>query len=168
MEMSHESRIGSAILERIESLWDSWSALLSVKQITIGKIGYLAVWLPEDVEQDVEETWKVSASEGFLLNSLAQYLIMSTVQDLLPEVEDGGCAPSPRPTAALRETLAELGLPYKSETSSLLSLPYAVVTHFPFRGGCEICHLQDHCPKGQGKAEDASILLPGFERKEGE
>ena len=166
MEMSHESRIGGATLERLETLWEEWSAKLSVNILQTGKISYLVIWLPAEVEEEVERVWQSSASEGFLVNTLAQYLCMSTVLEQLPEVEEGGCAPSPRPTESLRTALAELGVPYKSQDSSLLSLAYAVVTHYPYRGGCEICHMQDHCPKGQGKAEDASILLPGFERNE--
>ncbi|MBO4368765.1 MAG: hypothetical protein J5803_01495 [Desulfovibrio sp.] len=168
MDMSHETRLGGATLERLEMLWEKWSDLLSVKQIQAGKISYLAVWLPKQVEEEVEGTWKNSPSDGFLMNTLAQFLCMTVIQELLPEVEDGGCAPSPRPTQTLRKALSALGVPYKNETSSLLSLPYAVVTHFPFKGGCEICHLQDHCPKGQGRAEDASILLPGFEKSASE
>ena len=164
MLMSHEKRIGGATLERLEQLWEAWSFALSVKIIEIGKVSYLVLWLPAEVEEQVEKVWKVSASEGFLVNNLAQYLCMSTIQLVLPEVEEGGCAPSPRPTENLRQALAELGVPYKSPSSALLALPYAVVTYYPYRGSCEICHLQAHCPKGQGKAEEASILLPGFEQ----
>ena len=148
MNMSRETRLGGAVLERLVKLWGEW--------------------LPESVEQAVDEAWGKSPSDGFLINNLAQFLCMAAVQELLPEVEDGGCAPSPRPTSALREALVGLGLPYKSEESSLLSRRYAVVTHFPFRGGCEICHMQSHCPKGQGQTESASILLPGYEREEEE
>ena len=42
------------------------------------------------------------------------------------------------------------------------------MTHYPFKGGCEICHLQSNCPKGQGKSEAASVVLPGYERGAGE
>ena len=164
MEMSHENRIGGAVLERIENYWQEWSKLLQAYLIEIGKTTYLALWLPKSVEEEVDKSWKASQSEGFLLNSLAQYLCMSLIQMILPEVDESNCAPSPRPTQALRDSLAKLGVPYKSDTSSLLSLQYAVVTHYPYRGGCEICHLQDHCPKGQGRAEDASIVLPGYDQ----
>jgi len=166
MNMSRETRLGGAVLERLVKLWGEWLPELKAYEVGTGKISYLAIWLPESVEQAVDEAWGKSPSDGFLINNLAQFLCMAAVQELLPEVEDGGCAPSPRPTSALRE--AGLGLPYKSEESSLLSRRYAVVTHFPFRGGCEICHMQSHCPKGQGQTESASILLPGYEREEEE
>ncbi len=164
MTMSHETRLGGAVLQRLVDLWGQWLPKLKVCEISTGKIAYLAVWLPEDVEGFVDAAWEKSASDGFMVNNLAQFMCMAAVQELLPEVESAGCAPSPRPTAALRAALAGLGLEYR-EGAATLSRRYAVVTHYPFRGGCEICHLQDQCPKGQGQAESASVLLPGYEPK---
>lgn len=161
--MSQETRLGGAVLERLVELWGQWLPQLKVCEIKTGKISYLAVWLPEEVEVEVDEAWGKSASDGFMINNLAQFMCMSTVQAILPQVEDAGCAPSPRPTEALRAVLADLGLEYKAG-GKMLDRRYAVVTHFPFRGGCEICHLQSECPKGQGQAESSSILLPGYER----
>lgn len=160
--MSQETRLGGAVLERLVELWGQWLPQLKVREITTGKISYLAIWLPGEVEVEVDEAWGKSASDGFMINNLAQFMCMSAVQTILPQVEDAGCAPSPRPTEALRTALADLGLEYKPG-GTLLARRYAVVTHFPFRGGCEICHLQAQCPKGQGQAESASILLPGYE-----
>ncbi|MBQ7456153.1 MAG: hypothetical protein IJS54_00875 [Desulfovibrio sp.] len=164
MMMSHESRIGGATLERLEQCWETWCESLNVRIVTIGSLSYLVVWLPKAVEDEIERVWKAQAQEGFLLNSLAQFLCMQSIGEFLPEVEEGGCAPAPRPSKELRATMEELGVPYKNDTSFLLSLQFAVVTHYPYQGGCEICHLQDHCPKGMGKAEEASVLLPGFEK----
>lgn len=164
MAMSHETRLGGAVAERLAKLWEQWLPLLRVCEIHAGKIAYLAVWLPEDVEQEVDAAWEHSATDGFMVNNLAQFLCMTAVEELLPQVADGGCAPSPRPTDALRAALASQGLAYR-EHSTVLSLRYAVVTHYPFRGGCEICHLQAQCPKGQGQSESASVLLPGYERE---
>ena len=45
---------------------------------------------------------------------------------------------------------------------AVLNRRFAVVTFYPFRGGCEICHLQAHCPKGNGET-GTSVLLPGYE-----
>ena len=48
---------------------------------------------------------------------------------------------------------------------NIVKMPrFALVTHYPFKGGCEICHLQSNCPKGQGKSEAASVVLPGYEQ----
>ena len=165
MEMSHETRLGGAVLERLVALWGEWLPTLRVCEIVAGKISYLAVWLPESVEKTVDAAWEKSASDGFMVNSLAQYMCMAAVQEMLPQVEEGGCAPSPRPTESLCAALASQGLFYRKDTP-ILEARYAVVTHYPFRGGCEICHLQAQCPKGQGQAESASVLLPGYEREE--
>ena len=162
MTMSHETRLGGAVLQRLVDLWGQWLPKLKVCEISTGKIAYLAVWLPEEVEELVDAAWEKSASDGFMVNNLAQFMCMAAVQELLPEVENAGCAPSPRPTEALRAAVAGLGLEYR-EGAATLARRYAVVTHYPFRGGCEICHLQDQCPKGQGQAESASVLLPGYE-----
>ena len=63
----------------------------------------------------------------------------------------------------LQTVLAGLGLEYK-EGQPTLNRRFALVTHYPFKGGCEICHLQSNCPKGQGKSEAASVVLPGYEQ----
>ena len=64
----------------------------------------------------------------------------------------------------LREALEAEGIPYTNDKDPILSRRYAVVTHYPFKGGCEICVLQSNCPKGQGQMEAASVVLPGYER----
>lgn len=163
--LSRETRLGAGAAERLAWLWCQWLELLKVREVSMGEISWLAVWLPENVEDLVDETWGKSPSEGYMVNSLAQFMCMSSVQELLPQVADGACAPSPRPAQALREALAGIGIPYKEDTP-LLSRRYAVVTHYPYRGGCEICYLQSRCPKGQGQAESAGIVLPGYEREE--
>lgn len=168
MALSQEKRLGGAVLERLLDQWEAWQPRLRACRITSGGASWLAVWLPEEVETAVDEAWAQSPSDGFLLNTLAQYLCMSAIQDRLPQVAAGGCAPSPKPTSELRTVLAELGLPYKGEDSALLGRRYAVLTYFPFKGGCEVCHMRPLCPKGQGRGENASIVLPGHERDQGD
>ncbi|MDR2573313.1 MAG: hypothetical protein LBC94_03020 [Desulfovibrio sp.] len=163
MALSRESRLGGAVAERLAGLWEQWLPLLQIHEINGGKISWLAVWLPESVEAQVDESWASSPSEGWLVNTLAQFMCMSAVQELLPEVEAARCAPSPRPTDALRNALAQLGVPYKQH-SAMLSRRYALVTLYPYRGGCEICHLQSDCPKTCGGGETLSMVLPGYEK----
>lgn len=167
MTLSQESRLGGATLERLCKLWEEWMPQLRVCEIKTAKISYLAVWLPESVERQVDAAWEKSPSDGWQDNNLAQYMCMAAVQEVLPQVEDAGCAPAPRPTEALREALSGLGLEYR-EDAPTLNRRFALVTHYPFKGGCEICHLQSNCPKGQGKNEAASVVLPGYERGAGE
>ena len=72
MELSKETELSGPVMDRIVELWDRWFQMLSVYKITCGKITYLAVWLPEEVETYIDETWDKTPSEGFLANSLAQ------------------------------------------------------------------------------------------------
>ncbi len=166
MNLSHETRLGGAQLERLAEFWNKWLAKLCVKELNLAKRAYLAVWLPEEIETEVDAVWSKSASEGFLFNNLAQYLCMATIQELIPEVDSAGCAPSPIVNDDLRKILAEAGLPCKNTDSVNLSLRYAVLTYFPFKGGCEICQMRKQCPKGNGLSQELSIVLPGHEREE--
>lgn len=162
MTLCQESRLGGAVLERLVRLWGEWLPELKVVEIGAGKISYLAVWLPESVEQAVDARWEQAPSDGWQDNNLAQFMCMCAVKEMLPEVEDAGCAPAPRPTETLKQALAGLGLEYKANQSTL-NRRFALVTHYPFKGGCEICHLQEHCPKAQGQGPSTSVLLPGYE-----
>ena len=68
-----------------------------------------------------------------------------------------------RPTESLRRALESFGLKYR-EDLPVLERRFAVVTLYPFRGGCEICYLQKDCPKGSGSGDaDQSVVLPGYE-----
>jgi len=163
MSMSQETRLGGAVTERLMQLWGQWIPEAHALHINMDSDAYLAVWLNEQVEKDVDKVWDQSPADAYLYNALAQVLCMSIVHGILPEVQDAGCAPAPSTTDKLRAALAAEGLSYTP--SGTLARRYAVVTHYPFRGGCEICTLQHACPKAQGTGEAASILLPGYERE---
>ncbi len=163
MRNSQETRIGGEMFDRFLSMWEAWKEELQVYTVDTGKVKYLVTWLPESVEESIDSSWADSPSKAYADNALAQTLCMSAVHQLLPDVESAGCAPAPRPTDTLRAALTELGMPYKEDGPSL-SRRFAVVTHFPFKGACEICFLQKDCPKGQGQAGASSLLLPGYER----
>jgi len=162
MSMSGETRLGGAVTERLMGLWEQWVPQAHAMRITTEPIEYLAVWLNENVEEDVDKAWDQSPSDAYLYNTLAQVLCMSTVYSILPEVQDAGCAPAPRVTDKLRAALDAEGLPYTP--SGTLARRYAVVTHYPFKGGCEICSLEQACPRAQGGG-GSSVLLPGYERE---
>ena len=163
MSVSRETRLGGAVTERLMQLWEQWIPEAHALRIRADSMEYLAVWLNEKVEEDVDRAWDQSPSDAYLYNALAQVLCMSAVHGILPEVQDAGCAPAPRVTDRLRAALSAEGLPYAP--SGTPARRYAVVTHYPFKGGCEICSLQHACPKAQGSGEEGSILLPGYERE---
>ncbi len=164
MRTAQETRIGGQAMERITALWQDWVTKIQARTIDTGKVKYLAVWLPESVEDAIDTAWAESPSQAYLDNSVAQTLCMEAVHSVLPQVQDAGCAPAPRPTDTLRAALQEAGIPYKDK-GPILSRLYGVVTHYPFKGACEICSLQQECPKGQGQGGAASVVLPGFERE---
>lgn len=164
MSTSQETRIGGDLMDGLSDAWDRWVPHARVKHIEVEKGGYLLAWLDETVEDDVDDKWEESPSEAFMYNALAQVMVMGLVHSLLPEVEDAGCAPAPRPTDELADALDEIGVPYAVMGEPGLSRRFGVVTHYPFRGGCEICMLQKDCPKASGGGGGHSVTLPGFEK----
>lgn len=161
MNFSKESRLDSATLEKLAIKWEEWSKLLQAVCITEGKDSWLAVWLPEEVANAIDGAWSQLPSQGFMLNNLAQYLIMTAVGVLLPQTDMLGCAPTPKSAPVLRESLQKLGL--ASEDGALINR-YAVVTFYPFIGGCEVCAFSGNCPKLTSTDGFTDIVLPGYEK----
>ena len=162
MTVSQETRVGADIMDRLTTMWERWQPHAHALKIADGNKAYLLVWLGSQVEDDVDDAWENTPSEAFLLNALAQVMCMGLVHAILPEVEEMGCAPAAPRSTVLAKALEEAGVPYASEREIALSRRYAVVTHMPFRGGCEICALRDACPKANGDGPH-SIVLPGHE-----
>lgn len=163
MNFVHESKISSEALEHFLGKWETWAKTIRAVQIKSGKNSWVAIWLPEEVEKEIDNTWETSPTEGFLFNGLAQYMCMNLVEQLIPEAAGGGCAPSPELALPLSRALSALGLSVSGDESHL-ARRYAILTHYPFRGGCEICSLQENCPKGSVGHEYAQVVLPGYER----
>lgn len=161
--VSEESRISGDLMKELGDVWDRWLPHARVRHIETEKGGYLVAWLDETVEEDVDDKWEEAPSEAFMYNALAQVMSMGLVHALLPEVEDAGCAPAPRPTDELADALEELAVPYLVMGEPGLGRRFAVVTHYPFKGGCEICMLQKDCPKAGGGGA-RTVTLPGFEQ----
>lgn len=162
LNISQETRIGGDLMQSLSAAWERWLPHAGARHIETEQGGYLLAWLDESVEEDVDERWEEAPSEAFLFNSLAQVMLMGIVHSLVPEVEEAGCAPAPQPTASLAEALEAEGTPYTAEGAPGLNRRYAVVTYYPFRGGCEICTLQQDCPKAGGRGL-LSVTLPGHE-----
>ena len=169
MLTSQETRMGGEVMERLMTRFKEWTPSLFAHKLSADGREYLLVHLDETVESAVDALWQASPSEAFRLNALAQTLCMTVVHDLVPDVQDAGCAPAPAPTPALAKALADLGVPYSNDGPTL-SRRFAVLTAMPFKGGCETCSLLRNCPKGQGTPNGScssgdvkSIVLPGHE-----
>lgn len=161
---AHESKISSDLLKSLLDKWEEWSKKLKSEQIKHNTGSWLVLWLPEEVEKNIDDVWDKSPGEGLLFNSLANYLCMTAIQEIMPQILDGGCAPAPHFTRPLREELTKLGLMDINAKSDNLNRRFAILTNYPFKGGCEICSLQEECPKLKGQMDGVSIVLPGHEK----
>lgn len=162
MATSQETRIGGEVMDELADTWDRWLPHARARHIKTASGGYLLAWLGETIEDDVDDQWEEAPSKAFLFNALAQVMCMGIVHSLLPEVENVGCAPAPSPSDELAEALEQEGVPYLHIGEPGLSRRFAVVTYYPFRGGCELCALRSSCPKLNG-TKDMSVTLPGHE-----
>ncbi len=164
LSISQETRVGGAMMEQLSAAWERWVPQAHAQQVTTADGSYLLVWLGDIVESDVDEKWDSSPSEAFLYNALAQVMCMGLVHSLVPEVEDAGCAPAPKPTELLAQAIATEGISYLTPGEPALSRRFGVLTHYPYQGGCELCALYTHCPKAGGtQCGPAGVVLPGFE-----
>lgn len=160
---SQETRIGGDLMDNLAEAWERWLPHAKARHIETAQGGFLLAWLGEAVEEEVDDKWEETPSEAFMYNALAQVMCMGIVHSLMPEVEDAGCAPAPKPTDALADALEAEGVPYLVPGEPGLERRFAVVTPYPFRGGCEICMLRQQCPKAGGGGGDMSVTLPGHE-----
>lgn len=148
MELAGQSRVEQSLLAQLQERWNRWrDQHLKVRKLlpefASGDKGYLLVWLDKAVEDEIEEDWQTSPKLGMAAHNLAICLVMASAQSLVPEMMAGACAPLPRPDKAMRSQLKRLGLEWHSE--GRVDRNYAVLTHHPYAGGCEICLMKDTC-----------------------
>ena len=161
LALSNEGRLDGAAMRKIMQQWEAWQAHAHACTIGVQGASYALAWLTQEVERETEDAWRASPSEGFLLNVLAQMLVMELIAELSPETAEFGCAPAPFLDAALCAALAAEGVAY---TEAGLSRRYAVLTAIPFVGGCEVCRLEPDCPKRRS-VETNTVVLSGSSRE---
>lgn len=142
--LAQVDEVGPQEMLAVLETWEKWLPSLKIYMLGERK-GHVLVYLEKDVEDQVDEIWKASPSEGFKHEAIAQTMIMGTLKALMPELGEKGCAPVPEPTKPLRRTLERLGLDLQE--SGALNRKYATITPYPHRYGCERCHLKDSCIK---------------------
>jgi hypothetical protein len=147
MQISQSKRLEGDDIDLMAEYWARWMPHLRVQRLTAGKIQYLLVWLDEPVEKELDAMWESSPGDAFTLGIVAQALPMGAVRDTLPDVAAVGCAPVPKPTDNLLRALDKAGVPWEADNT--LGRQFAMLTHYPFKGGCAICHLNDSCPNAK-------------------
>lgn len=154
--LAQVDEIGPQEMLSVLGTWEKWRLNLKVYQLGACK-GHVLVYLEKKVEDEVDEIWKASPSEGFKHEAIAQTMIMGTLKALMPELGEKECAPVPEPTKPLRRTLEKLGLDLQE--SGAMNRKYATLTPYPHRYGCERCHLKDSCIKNMNL--DLSSIMKG-------
>lgn len=154
-ELNGTTRIEHSLMESLEKYWNEWLPHLNVytlKQPEEGKgTDFLLLYLDEAVENAVEDIWQDTPTEGLAHHNLAITLVMAAARSLLPELEEGKCAPLPKPGEAALEAFEALGLTWNQEGT--VNRQYAVFTPFPYSGGCDVCYLEETCPKSQTRKQ---------------
>jgi len=148
MDIAGETKIDQEIMDEFEPFWDKW-AKENLKAYEInnpeGEGKFVLIYLDQAVDDTIEGVWQDSPTHGLLFHALAITMVMSTAQGFVPELHDGQCAPLPRPGEGMLGAFKELGLTWNDEGT--INLKYAVLTPYPYNGGCEICYMSDTCPK---------------------
>jgi len=123
-----------------------WTTLLRSARIESAEGLVLALWLPVEVEVEVDQAQTCGPALGLLLHRLASRLLMAAIAQLKPELAAHGCAPLPAMTPELVQALAALGL---ATAQGLPIRRYALFTpdsHAVPATGCAACSLRAGCP----------------------
>lgn len=142
--LAQKEELNAQEMLAVLDVWERWRPDLKIFRLGERK-GYALLFMEENIEHEVDEIWATSPAEGFLHEAIAQTMIMGTLKALMPELSEKGCAPVPEPTKPLRRTVEKLGI--FMQESGALSRKYATITPYPYRYGCERCHLKDSCIK---------------------
>ncbi|MDD4953069.1 MAG: hypothetical protein PHV85_11010 [Desulfovibrionaceae bacterium] len=151
-ELAGDNRLDQETLDELGERWDQWTGRIKAFELLnpVGGAKYLLIFMDQEVEQDIEEAWRESPVMGLALHNLAICMVMSAAQGLIPELAEGSCAPLPKPGPAIQEAFEDLGLAWSVEGT--INRRFAVFTPYPYAGGCEICYLEQTCPRSRTKA----------------
>lgn len=148
-EIAGETRFSDDLMKALEAAWNRWKEHLKavILRRRQGRGDYLVVWLEEPVETEVEALWDESPSEGLSMHNLAVAMVMSAARSAIPELEENKCAPMPKPTGSVQDAFEALGMGWNADAT--IDRKYAVFTNMPYKGGCEICYLEENCPSSK-------------------
>lgn len=145
-ELAGETRLEHDLLEELEPRFDGWQQHLKAYRLSTGgetDPGFLILWLDKPVEDEVEGIWQDSPSAGMAFHNLAIHMVMSAMQNLVPELAERGCAPLPKPTKDVLAAFKKLGLEWNKEGT--VNRQFAVFTNMPALATCGTCILKAKC-----------------------
>jgi hypothetical protein len=119
---------------------------------------YIALWLPQSVEEAVDAGWNIQPSHGFLLHSVAVGLCMGALAMSAPNAAQHGCAPLPL-LALLESELRSAGFPLKNRRPANR---YSAIAHTSFKDGCRACMLDKECRRASAPARKGSPLCQKY------
>jgi hypothetical protein len=111
--------------------------------MTVQDTSYFLTWFDKELETAVVHLWQTSMSTAFGLHEVLTEIIQSTLANCVPEVVLHGCAPLPRCTPELNQVLDAFAL-HQGHNGQLTHV-YAVLTYWPWQGGCLKCCLEKSC-----------------------
>ncbi len=104
---------------------------------------YLLTWFDRKLENILADLWFSSPSAAFALHEQMNQQILSTLQNQLPEICTHGCAPLPACKPELNRILRDFDI--QQNKNGQLDQIYAVLTFWPWKGGCTACSLKNSC-----------------------
>ncbi|WP_018123766.1 hypothetical protein [Desulfovibrio oxyclinae] len=145
-ELTGETRIDQELLDEFAPRWDDWVKKLNAYKLTNteGENGYILVFLDADVDEEIDYIWNDSPAFALSFHNLAVCMVMTAARGLVPELEQGACAPLPRAPEGVKDATGELGIEWKDDNT--INRKYAVFTPFPYSGGCAVCTMSESCP----------------------
>jgi len=151
MENYHFDAFDERSMHFVTRLWEKWVSKLHVLILDVEPDGIVAVWIDDEIVEEIAVLWDTSPSFGYMADVLAGELCMAGLRELEPEVARDGCAAlaalPERASQLLREAGAQI-----NEQSQTLAYRYGIFTHYPYKGSCDVCILKNECSQPRKSA----------------
>ena len=117
--------------------------------LVLGKRIFFVVWFEKELEDLVNDLWRISPSQAFVLHERMVGVIESRIRRSLPQIPSHGCTPVPHSEPELNAALKDIGL--HLHLTGQLNRVYAAITCWPWENGCLRCALNQTCPGPKDK-----------------
>lgn len=103
----------------------------------------LLIWMEHPMEKKMDSLWRASPSLALAMHEHIIGLMTFHLRLYLPEIEAHSCAPLAHVPEDMHSDLVRIHL--LNARTGLCARRYAVITHWPWRGGCGHCALASTC-----------------------